>query len=85
MTKPPDSFFIKMLCVLAVCGFALGYSLGSMVFNRESLTLQKSLTNELNILTLQTRTALDLSKQMQQEMIELKCLKFAARHAKAAP
>ena len=68
MRKPPAVVVVNLLC-----GLALGLSASAIIFNRETLALQKNHASELNLLVLQTRVALDLIKQGRQELGELMC------------
>lgn len=77
MKRPPAVVVINL-----ICGLAIGLSASTVMFNRETLALQKNHTSELNLLVLQTRVALDLLKQGQQEIGELTCLKLAVHRIK---
>ncbi len=77
MRKPPAVVVVSLLC-----GLALGLVAASIMFNRETLALQKNHTSELNMLVLQTRVALDFGKELRQESGELTCLKLAVHRTK---
>lgn len=77
MKRPPAIAVVNLLC-----GLAIGLSASAIIFNRDTLALQKNHTSELNLLVLQTRVALDLGKQIRQESGELTCLKLAVHRTK---